>query len=227
MTARASWCGQEQHQERQGIGSGATICVQPGTTTELNLADYFRKQKMTFKPVLIESSTAPARPTPPAAATPIRRMRRVWPPCASPARRQGRARILPRRISKEPLGPIVRQRRRPVVRPREMDPDGHDRGRGDGITSQERRRAAEERRSAIKRSRRHAELRQGDGVDEKWMYNVIKQVGNYGESYEAMSVRRRRFKLERGQNALWTTGGLLYADPVPVIFRTAGFQPAL
>ena len=51
------------------------------------------------------------------------------------------------------------------------------------------------------------------GVDEKWMYNVIKQVGNYGESYDRHVGPATALKLERGQNALWTNGGLLYAIP--------------
>ena len=51
------------------------------------------------------------------------------------------------------------------------------------------------------------------GVDEKWMYNVIKQVGNYGESFERNVGTKTPLKLERGQNALWTNGGLMYAIP--------------
>jgi len=51
------------------------------------------------------------------------------------------------------------------------------------------------------------------GVDEKWMYNVIKQVGNYGDSFERNVGKNTGLKLERGQNALWTNGGLLYAIP--------------
>ena len=54
------------------------------------------------------------------------------------------------------------------------------------------------------------------GVDEKWMYNVVKQIGNYGESYERNVGVNTPLKLERGQNALWINGGLMYADPVPL-----------
>ena len=51
------------------------------------------------------------------------------------------------------------------------------------------------------------------GVDEKWMYNVIKQVGNYGESYDRHVGPATPLKLDRAQNALWTKGGLMYAIP--------------
>jgi general L-amino acid transport system substrate-binding protein len=51
------------------------------------------------------------------------------------------------------------------------------------------------------------------GVDEKWMYNIVKQIGNYGESFERNVGVDTPLKLERGQNALWTNGGLMYAIP--------------
>ena len=52
------------------------------------------------------------------------------------------------------------------------------------------------------------------GVDEKWMYNIVKQVGNYGDSFERNVGRNTALKLERGQNALWSNGGLQYAAPI-------------
>ena len=52
------------------------------------------------------------------------------------------------------------------------------------------------------------------GVDEKWVYNIVKQVGNYGESFERNVGTGTPLKIERGLNALWTKGGLLYAIPI-------------
>ena len=52
------------------------------------------------------------------------------------------------------------------------------------------------------------------GVDEKWVYNIIKQVGNYGESFERNVGSGSLLKIPRGQNALWTQGGLQYAPPI-------------
>ena len=52
------------------------------------------------------------------------------------------------------------------------------------------------------------------GVDEKWVYNIIKQVGNYGEMFERNVGMGSPLKIDRGQNALWTQGGLQYAPPI-------------
>ena len=52
------------------------------------------------------------------------------------------------------------------------------------------------------------------GVDEKWVYTIIKQVGNYGESFDRNVGMGSPLKVERGQNALWTKGGLQYAPPI-------------
>jgi len=52
------------------------------------------------------------------------------------------------------------------------------------------------------------------GVDEKWVYNIIKQVGNYGEMFERNVGQGSALKIARGQNALWTQGGLQYAPPI-------------
>ena len=52
------------------------------------------------------------------------------------------------------------------------------------------------------------------GVDEKWVYTIVKQVGNYGESFERNVGMGSPLKIARGQNALWTQGGLQYAPPI-------------
>ena len=52
------------------------------------------------------------------------------------------------------------------------------------------------------------------GVDEKWVYNIVKQVGNYGESFDRNVGMGSPLKIERGLNALWTKGGLQYSPPI-------------
>src|SRR5258708_21261671 len=95
-----------------------------------------------------------------------------------------------------------------------MGADGHDRGRGARHQQEERRRDAEERRSVIKRFLGVTPgYGKGVGVDEKWMYAIVKQIGNYGDSFERNVGKDTPLKLERGQNALWTNGGLMYAIP--------------
>jgi len=193
--------------------NGATICVQPGTTTELNLADYFRANNIRFTPVVIErleeniaaylagrcdsfttdvSGLASIR----AANTPV------------PADHV----ILPEVISKEPLGPSVRH---------------GDAKWGDivkwaffatleaeelGLTSANIDSQMNSTNPSIQRFvGATGGLGQMLGLDNKWAYNIIKQVGNYGEQYER---NIKPLGIERGVNNLWTKGGLMYAPPL-------------
>jgi len=92
--------------------------------------------------------------------------------------------------------------------------DGHDRGRGARHQPEERRRDVEE---ATTRLKRFLGVTPGYGkavgVDEKWMYSIVKQIGNYGDSFRAQCRQGHAAQVERGQNALWTNGGLMYAIP--------------
>ena len=195
--------------------NGATVCVQPGTTTELNLADYFRSNKMTFKPVVIEkldevlnayfAGRCDVFTTDHSGLIALRATRAPKPDDHV---------ILPEIISKEPLGPAVRHgddRWFDVVKwslfamieAEEM-----------GISSKNVDEMLKSEDPAIKRFLGVTPgFGKAVGVDEKWMYNVVKQVGNYGDSFERNVGTKTALKLERGQNALWTNGGLLYAIP--------------
>ena len=194
---------------------GATICVQPGTTTELNLADYFRRNKMTFKPVLIEKldellqAFAAGRCdsyTTDASGLAAAR--------AGQLSGKGDYTILPERISKEPLGPMVRHGDDQWLDLVKYVLDGMIEAEELGITQANIDEMAKSDDPAIKRFLGVTPgCGKAVGVDEKWMYNVIKQVGNYGESYERNVGTATPLKLERGQNALWTNGGLMYAIP--------------
>jgi len=195
--------------------NGATICVQPGTTTELNLADYFRKNKMTFKPVLIEkldellqayaAGRCDAYTTDASGLAAVR---------AGQLAGKGEHTILPERISKEPLGPIVRHGDDQWFDIVKWTLMGMIEAEEMGITSQN---VDEMLKSDDPQIKRFLGVTPGYGkalgLDEKWMYNVIKQIGNYGESFERNVGTSTPLKLERGQNALWTNGGLLYAIP--------------
>ena len=196
--------------------NGATVCVQPGTTTELNLADYFRATKMTFKPVVIEK---------------IEEVRAaffagrcdvfttdasgLYSTRAANAPNPDDYIILPEIISKEPLGPVVRH---------------GDNQFGDivrwalfamieaeeyGITSKNVDEMLKSENPSIKRILGVTPgMGKALGVDEKWVYNTIKQVGNYGESFERNVGMGSPLKIARGLNALWTQGGLQYAPPI-------------
>ncbi|BBK43840.1 amino acid ABC transporter substrate-binding protein [Allostella vacuolata] len=195
--------------------NGATVCVSPGTTTELNLADYFRAQKMQFKPVVIEkvdeirsayfSGRCDVYTTD---ASGLASMRAVDAPVPDDHI------ILPEIISKEPLAPtvrhgdeefadIVRWSVYATIEAEEL---------GIGSTNLDQMLKSED--PGIKR---FLGVTPGNGkalgIDEKFAYNIIKQVGNYGEIFERNVGKGTPLKLERGLNDLWTRGGLQYAQP--------------
>ena len=196
--------------------NGATICVQPGTTTELNLADYFRSNKMEYKPVVIEKLDEAV-----AAFFSGRCDVFTGDSSALASIRVGRASnpddymILPERISKEPLAPVVRH----------GDNQWHDvvdwtiyalmQAEESGITQANVDDMLKSEDPGIKRMLGVTPgMGKALGLDEKWAYNEIKAVGNYGEMFERNIGAGSPLKLERGLNALWTKGGLIYPMPI-------------
>ncbi len=193
--------------------NGATICVQPGTTTELNLADYFRSNRMSFKPVVIEkleevlnayfAGRCDAFTTDASGLVAVRASR-----APNPADHV----ILPEIISKEPLGPAVRH--------------GDDRwfdivkwslfamieAEELGLTSKNVDEQAITTNPSIQRFvGASGDLGKMLGLDNRWALQIIKQVGNYGESYDA---NLKALGFERGLNRQWSQGGLMYAPPI-------------
>jgi general L-amino acid transport system substrate-binding protein len=193
--------------------NGATICVQPGTTNELNLADYFRANGMKFKPVVIEkldevlaayfSGRCDVYTTDQSGLAALR---------ASRAQRPDDHLILPELISKEPLGPAVRH--------------GDDRwfdivkwslfamieAEELGLSSKNIDEQAKSANPSVQRFvGASGELGKMLSLDNRWAYYIVKQVGNYAESFDA---HLKPLGFERGYNRLWTQGGLLYVPPI-------------
>jgi len=199
--------------------NGATVCVAPGTTTELNLADYFRATKMSFKPVVIEkvddiraaffSGRCDVYTTD---ASGLYATRAANVP--APAKIEDFI-ILPEIISKEPLAPavrhgdnqfadIVRWTQYAMVEAEEY-----------GINSKNVDEMLKSENPSIKRILGVTPgMGKALGVDEKWVYNIVKQVGNYGESFDRNVGAGSPLKIERGLNKLWPQGGLQYAPPI-------------
>jgi general L-amino acid transport system substrate-binding protein len=196
--------------------NGATVCVQPGTTTELNLADYFRATKMQFKPVVIErleeveqaffSGRCDVYTTDASGLAATRATRASNPDDYV---------ILPEIISKEPLGPAVRHGDNQWADVVRWTFYAMLEAEEKGITSKN---VDEMLKSADPTVKRLLGATPGMGkalgVDEDWVVKIIKQVGNYGEVFERNVGKSTPLKLERGLNALWTQGGLQYAPPV-------------
>jgi general L-amino acid transport system substrate-binding protein len=193
---------------------GATVCVLPGTTTELNAADYFRSNGMTMKPVVIESTPELAKAffagrcdCLTSDASQLASTRAVAP-------KPDDYIILPEIISREPLAPAVRH----------GDDQWYDivnfatmamiEAEFLGITSQN---VDQMLQSKDPKVQRFLGVSPGNGkslgLDEKWAYNIVKMVGNYGEVFERNVGTSTPLKIERGLNALWTDGGLMYTPP--------------
>jgi general L-amino acid transport system substrate-binding protein len=195
---------------------GATVCVQPGTTTELNLADYFRANNMSYEPVVIERleevRTAYDQGRCDVYTTDQSGLYAERTVLTNPDDHI----ILPEVISKEPLGPVVRH----------GDNEWGDVVRWTlyamleaeefGVTSQnvDDQKATSTNPGVRRLLGVEGDLGQGLGLAPEWSYNVIAQVGNYGEIFEANVGQGTPLKIERGLNALWTQGGLQYAMPV-------------
>jgi len=193
---------------------GATVCTLPGTTTEMNAADFFRKNRMDWKPVVIDSNAelnkaffAGRCDCLTSDASQLAAIRSVAP-------NPGDYIILPEIISKEPLSPAVRHGDdqwydivnwsvMALIEAEEL-----------GITSKN---VDEMLKSADPQIQRFLGVSpgfgKGLGLDEKWAYNIIKQVGNYGEVFDRNVGPKTPLMLERGLNDLWTRGGIMYAIP--------------
>src|SRR5262245_42180762 len=196
--------------------SGATICVQTGTTTEKNLADYFRANNMELKSVVFETAEQTRGAydegrcdayTTDASGLAAERTSLKDP---------GNNIILPEIISKEPLGPAVRHgdnRWGDIVR---WSFNAMLIGEEKGIT--------QANVDDVKAKSEDPEVRRLLGVEDEmgkmtglsndWAYNILKQVGNYGESFERNVGQKTALGLARGLNELWSKGGLQYAPPV-------------
>jgi len=193
---------------------GATVCVLPGTTTEQNAADYFRANNMKWQPVVIESTTELAKTffagrcdVLTSDASQLAGTRAVAP---NPKDYM----ILPEIISKEPLSPAVRHgddQFRDIV---DFTVLALINAEELGITSKNVDAKMKSKDPAVMR---FLGVTTGNGkalgLDEKWVYNVIKAVGNYGEMFDRNVGPDTTLGLERGLNALWTDGGLMYSPP--------------
>jgi general L-amino acid transport system substrate-binding protein len=193
--------------------NGATICVQPGTTTEQNLTDWARANRIRFTPVVIERLEevvgAYVAGRCDAYTTDVSGLASTRSAQPRPAEHM----ILPDVISKEPLGPAVRhgdQRFADLVKWVHFGLVGAEEL---GITAANVAQAAQsDARPDVQRMLgRSGELGQMLGVDNLWMVNIIRTLGNYGEIFERNLAP---IGLQRGPNALWTNGGLQYAPPV-------------
>lgn len=195
--------------------SGASVCVQQGTTTEANLADFFRSNNMKYEPAVYATSAEAVKQydagrcdayTTDMSGLFAERQRLI---------NADEHVILPQVISKEPLGPAVRQgddqwfnlvkwTHFAMVNAEEL-----------GVT----RANVDERLKSTNPEIRRLLGVEGDfgksmGLSADWAYRIIKHVGNYGEVYNRNVGDGSRLKIPRGLNNLWNKGGLQYGAPI-------------
>ncbi len=195
---------------------GASVCVNIGTTTELNMADFFRANNLNYEPVVFEKADEVVAAydagrcdvyTTDRSGLAAQRLKLKNPDAHV---------VLPETISKEPLGPVVRHgdnKWGDVVRwslYAMLEAEEY------GVNSKN---AAELRANStnpvIKRLLGvEGELGKSLGLPNDWAYNIIKQVGNYAEIYDRNVGPKTPLKLARGVNALWKNGGIQYPMPV-------------
>lgn len=194
--------------------NGAAVCTNSGTTTELNAADFFRGNNLDYKIVAFEKADEVVAAydagrcdvyTTDQSGLYAQRIKLSEPDAHK---------VLPEIISKEPLGPVVRQGDDHwfnlvkwslfcMVDAEEM-----------GVTSANVKEKMNDSNPGIKRLLgTEGSYGENLGVSNSWCADIVAQVGNYGESF-ARNLSVEPLNIERGKNALWTDGGLQYAPPV-------------
>lgn len=195
--------------------SGASVCTNTGTTTELNVADYFRANKMEYEIVAFEKADEVVAAydagrcdvyTTDQSGLYAQRLKLTNP---------GEHIVLPEIISKEPLGPVVRQGddqwfnvvkwvHFAMVNAEEL-----------GVTSENVENMKTSDNPAVKRLLgTEGAFGEAIGLGNDWAANVIMAVGNYGESFDRNVGPDTPLAISRGVNALWSKGGLQYAPPI-------------
>lgn len=197
--------------------AGATICMLQGSTHELNLADWMKQHNIEFKIVLLDTTDVLIKTmlsgrcdAASSDSSNLASIRGAGVPVPDDFV------ILPDRISKEPLGPMVRRGddqwfeivRWSMMAMIEAEELGVTSANADKML-------AESQNATVQRllGKTGDFGKQMGGLDNAWAFNIIKQVGNYSESYERNVGKGSGLKLDRGVNDLWTKGGLMYAIP--------------
>ena len=203
-----------------GVGSafdldGAQVCVNTGTSTELNIADFFRANDMSFELIAFEKANEVVQAyntgrcevyTTDRSALAANRLKLDDPDAHV---------VLPEVISKEPLGPVVRQGDDQWANIVRWTHNAMLNAEELGITAANASDMQGSTNPAIKRLLgTEGKFGEGIGLSNTWAYDIISQVGNYDEVYERNVGLKTPLQLARGVNALWRDGGLQYGPPI-------------
>jgi len=196
--------------------NGASISVQSGTTTELNLSDYFRKNGLQYELITFEKNEQAAAALENGRADAVTSDQSQLYALRTKFKNPDDYIMLPEVISKEPLGPVVRQgddQWMDLVRWTLLAMVNAEEA---GVTSQniDEIKASTDNPDVKRLLGLDGEFGTSLGLDNDWAYRIVKLVGNYGESFERNLGMGSPLKINRGLNALWTDGGLQYGIPI-------------
>ena len=191
---------------------GATFCLQAGTTTELNLADYFRSNGMSYNSSLADTSAQSRNGFESGRCDVLTSDQSQLYALRTTLKDPSSAVVLEDVISKEPLGPVVRQgddkwfnivkwSLNAMVTAEELGVDSHNVHK------------ASNNPEVNRLLGNSGKLNDYLGLDKKWGFNIVSQVGNYAQSFERNIGKSTPLNISRGLNALWSQGGILYSPP--------------
>ncbi len=195
--------------------SGASVCTDTGTTTELNMTDYFKSNNLEYTPVVFEKIdeviTAYGSGRCDVVSSDISSLNAYRTKLKNPDEHI----VLPDVISKEPLSPVVRQgddqwfdlvnwTRSCLINAEEL-----------GVNSKNIDEQVKSKSPNIKRLLGvGSDFGKGIGLDSNWCKNIISQVGNYGEVFDRNLGKNSKITINRGLNNLWNNGGIMYSAPI-------------
>lgn len=195
---------------------GAAICIQAGTTTELNLADYFRAKGMKYTPITYDTSEETVKGFGAGRCDVLTSDQSQLYALRIKLADPSSAKVLPEVISKEPLGPVVRNGDEDWLKVVRWSLFAMVNAEEMGVTSAN----VDKIRAETKDPNKQRLLGlsgikgEGLGLSDDWSYNIVKLVGNYAEVFERNVGAGSPLGISRGLNALWTDGGIQYAPPI-------------
>jgi general L-amino acid transport system substrate-binding protein len=194
---------------------GAAFCVQSGTTTELNLADYFSANDMAFDPIVFDTSEQTVSGFEAGRCDVLTSDTSQLAALRIQLSDPDSAMILPEVISKEPLGPVTRQGDDQWFNIVKWSLFAMLNAEEYGVSSEN----VDDMLSSSNPNIARMLGQDGNygeemGLEADWAYQIISQVGNYGESYDRNVGMDSPLEIERGVNRLWTNGGIQYAPPI-------------
>lgn len=194
---------------------GATFCIQAGTTTEMNLTDYFNAHNMEYKAVTYDTSAQTIDGFKKGRCDAVTSDQSQLYSLKLKMDNPNSVMVLPEVISKEPLGPVVRQGDDKWFNIVKWSMFATIEAEELGVTKANAKEQLKSTNPGVKRLLGvTGKMGENLGLKSEWAYNIVSQVGNYGEIFEATVGKGSPLQIDRGLNKLWKDGGLMYSMPI-------------